>query len=195
MSTQQTHIPEYNTPHTQGAVERTGAHYSAKQLATELGTSSSNLRTRWFEWVKKVAPEQLLKTEQGYTELARTLFGEFRRVNTAEREAWVIDAKHRYAHEWESAGVIEAELIPDEVGGVLATLSSQNTSSEIALQKDLEDLDSFIDGLKQAESSFSEAEVARFRLNGAQRGVARFKIEAQAETEVYNRLQQKKLEK
>ena len=194
MSAQQTHIPEYNTPHTQSAVERTGAHYSAKQLATELGTSSSNLRTRWFEWVKKVAPEQLLKTEQGYTELARTLLGEFRSVNTAEREAWVIDAKHRYAHEWESAGVIEAELIPDEVGGVLATLSSQNTSSEIALQKDLEDLDSFIDGLKQAESSFSEAEVARFRLNGAQRGVARFKIEAQAEAEVYNRLQQKKLE-
>lgn len=194
MTAQQTHIPEYNTPRTQSAVERTGAHYSAKELANELETVSSTLRTRWFPWINKVAPEQLLKTSAGYTELARTLFSEFKSVDKAEREAWVVDAKHRYAQEWESAGVIEGELMPDEVGGVLATISSQNTSSEMALQQDLEDLDGFIDSLKQAESNFSEAEVARFRLNGAQRGVARFKIEAQAEAEVYNRLQQKKLD-
>jgi len=187
-------ISEINTPRTQSAVERTGAHYTAKQLATEFGTSSSNLRTRWFKWVGKVAPEPLLRTEAGYTELARTLLGEFRSINTHEREIWVSDAKSRYAHEWETVGVIEGELMPDEVGGVLAMLSNQNSSAEIALQQDLADLDEFMDGLKQAESNFSEAEVARFRLNGAQRGAARFKIEAQSEVEVYNRLQQKRLE-
>ncbi|MFG6101650.1 hypothetical protein U2F10_05320 [Leptothoe sp. EHU-05/26/07-4] len=195
MTAQQTHIPEHNTPHTQSAVERTGAHYSAKQLAEELETVSSTLRTRWFPWLKKVAPEQLLKTDQGYTELARALFFEFKTVDTKERDAWVVDAKHRYSQEWESAGVIEGELMPEEVGGVLAILSSQNTSSEIALQQELDDLDEFIHSLNQAESNFSDAEVARFRLNGAQRGVARFKIEAKAEAEVYNRLQQKRLEK
>ena len=193
MTAQQQHMTEYNSPHTQSAVRSTGAYYTAKQLAEEFETASSTLRTRWMPWLEKVAPGQLLKTEDGYTELARALFSEFKDVDVSERQAWVVDAKHRYAQEWQSAGVIEAELMPEEVGGVLATISSQNTSSEIALQQDLADLDQFIDSLNQAEASFSEAEVARFRLNGAQRGVARFKIEAQAEAEVYNKLQQKRL--
>ena len=193
-SESQTHISEVHSPHTGSTVPSTGAHYTAKQLSGEIRIASSTLRTRWFPWLVKVAPEQLLRDTQGYTELARTLFLEFKDVDAAERLAWVADAKSRYAHEWDSAGVIEGELMPDEVGNVLATLSSQQTSAELSIQKDLEDLDSFIDSVKQAEDSFSEAELAAFRTKGAKRGIARFQIETQTEIEVYNRLQQKRLE-
>ncbi|MBT9317685.1 hypothetical protein [Leptothoe spongobia] len=191
---QQTHISEVHSPHTSSTVPSTGAHYTAKQLSDEIKIASSTLRTRWFPWLGKVAPEQLLKDTQGYTELARTLFLELKDVDATERAAWVVDAKSRYAPEWESAGVIEGELMPDEVSGVLATLNSQQTSAELSIQQDLEDLDSFIDSVKQAENNFSEAELAAFRTKGAKRGIARFQIETQTELEVYNRLQQKRLE-
>lgn len=191
---QQAHISEVHSPHTSSTVPSTGAHYTAKQLAGEFGIASATLRTRWFPWLLKVAPEQLLKTCDGYTELARTLFAELKDVDPSERNAWVPDAKHRYAAEWESAGVIEAELMPEVVGGVLATLSNQQTSAEIAIQQDLEDLDAFIADVRQAEANFTEAELASFRTAGAKRGIARFKIETQTELEVYNRLQQQRLE-
>lgn len=191
---QQQYISEVHSPHTGSTVPSTGVHYTAKQLSEEYSIASATLRNRWFPWLKKVAPEQLLKTSDGYTELARTLFSELKDVDSSERSAWVADAKSRYAPEWESAGVIEGELMPEEVGGVLATLSNQQTSAELAIKKDLEDLDEFINSVKQAEASFSEAELASFRTNGAKRGIARFKIETQTELEVYNRLQQQRLE-
>ncbi|MGD1858178.1 MAG: hypothetical protein ACFB2W_28410 [Leptolyngbyaceae cyanobacterium] len=161
-----------HSSHTDSTVSSTGAHYTAKQLAGEFGIASATLRTRWFPWLIKVAPEQLLKTNDGYTELARTLFSELKNIGSNERNAWVSDARHRYAPEWESAGVIEAEL---------------------AIQQDLNDLDAFIADVRQAETNFSEAELASFRTAGAKRGIARFKIETQTELEVYNRLQQQRL--
>lgn len=191
---QQAHMSEMHSSHTDSTVSSTGAHYTAKQLAGEFGIASATLRTRWFPWLIKVAPEQLLKTNDGYTELARTLFSELKNIGSNERSAWVSDAKHRYAPEWESAGVIEAELMPESVGGVLATLNTQQTSAELAIQQDLNDLDAFIADVRQAESNFSEAELASFRTAGAKRGIARFKIETQTELEVYNRLQQQRLE-
>lgn len=190
----QTYVSEVHSPHTKSTAPSTGAHYTAKQLSEEYSIASATLRNRWFPWLKKVAPEQLLKTSDGYTELARTLFSELKEVDTTERSAWVADAKARYAPEWESAGVIEAELMPDEVGGVLATLNTQQSSAELAIQSDLQELDGFIDSIKQTEASFSEAEIASFRTKGAKRGIARFKIETQTELEVYNRLQQQRLE-
>ena len=108
MTAQQKREPEYRSPHTQSAVQSTGAHYTAKELAEEFEVASSTLRTRWFPWLEKVAPIQLLKTENGYTEFARTLFSEFKGIDSAERQAWVIDAKHRYSVEWESAGRVNA---------------------------------------------------------------------------------------
>ncbi|MEM9807808.1 MAG: hypothetical protein AAF959_21280 [Cyanobacteria bacterium P01_D01_bin.56] len=191
---QQTHISEVHSPHTRRTVPSTGAHYTAKQLADELDIASATLRTRWFPWLIKVAPEQLLKTSEGYTELARTLFAELKDVDPSERSAWVPDAKHRYAPEWESAGVIEAELMPEVVGGVLATLNHQQTSAELAIQQDLDDLDAFITDVRQAETNFSEAELASFRTTGAKRGIARFKVETQTELDVLNRLRQQRME-
>lgn len=102
------------------------APYSTVCLAQELKVSESTLRKRWFEWLLKVAPEPLLKMEGGYTELARTLFHEFSKVKQRDRKAWVTDAKARYSAEWSSAGVIDAELMPDEVGGTLALLNESN---------------------------------------------------------------------
>ncbi|MEM9806420.1 MAG: hypothetical protein AAF959_14180 [Cyanobacteria bacterium P01_D01_bin.56] len=194
MKEQMAHISEVHSPRTNRAVERTGAHYTAKQLAGELETKDSTLRTRWFPWLTKVAPEPLLKTDQGYTELARTLFTEFKDVATAERQAWVADAKARYSHEWGAAGVIEAELVPDSVGSALATLSNQQTSAELAIQSDMEDLDDLLNGIREAENSFSEAELAKFRTTGTQRGIARFKIETQTELDVLNTLRQRRME-
>ena len=56
-----------------------GAPYSGAQLAMELAialragfaNAESIFRTRWLPWLQKVAPMELLKTEDGYTELAR----------------------------------------------------------------------------------------------------------------------------
>ncbi|MBE9068855.1 hypothetical protein IQ260_19610 [Leptolyngbya cf. ectocarpi LEGE 11479] len=194
MKEQFPHTVEMHSPHTSRAVECTGAHYSAKQLADELDTKDSTLRTRWFPWLSKVAPEPLLKTKEGYTELARTLFLEFKDVATAERPAWVTDAKRRYSHEWESVGVIEGELMPESVGGALATLSNQHTSAELAIQQDLSDLEAFIDDINQAEANFSEAELATFRAAGTKRGIARFKIETQTEIDTVNLLRKKRME-
>ena len=58
----------------------TSAHYSAQAIAQTHNVSESTVRTRWFEWLVKVAPAELLKDDRGYTELARTLFNEFAEV-------------------------------------------------------------------------------------------------------------------
>ncbi|MEM9487086.1 MAG: hypothetical protein AAGA83_25730 [Cyanobacteria bacterium P01_F01_bin.116] len=186
-------ISEINSPRTQSAVERTGAHYTAQQLATEFGTSSSNLRTRWFKWVTKVAPEPLLKTDAGYTELARTLLGEFRTVNTAEREAWVLDAKHRYAHEWESAGVIEGELMPDEVGSVLALRQTQTTALELSVAEQLANLEAMIDQANTAEVHLSETELRAATARGQKRAIVLHQAELQAELQTTNMLRQRRM--
>lgn len=194
MTEQYTHISEVHSPHTSSTVPSTGAHYTAKQLSEELDIASPTLRTRWFPWLVKVAPEQLLKTDNGYTELARTLFQELKEIDPSERSVWVVDAKHRYSQEWESAGVIEGELMPESVGGTLATINTQNTSAELAIQAELEQLEGFISGIQQAEANFSEAELATFRASGAHRGIARFKVETQAEIDTVNLLRKKRME-
>ncbi|MEL7063985.1 MAG: hypothetical protein AAFP00_09625, partial [Bacteroidota bacterium] len=83
----------------------TSAHYSAQTIAQTHNVSESTVRTRWFDWLIKVAPAELLKEEQGYTELARTLFDEFADVKLCDRKSWVTDAKTRYSQEWGNAGV------------------------------------------------------------------------------------------
>lgn len=194
MEQQQQRIAEYNTPRTQSAIENTGAHYSAKELAHEFGTSSSNLRTRWFDWLKKVAPEQLLKTESGYTELARALFSEFQDVDSKERQAWVVDAKHRYSHEWEPAGVIEGELVPDEVGSVLALRQEQNTQIAISVAQQMNAIEALIDQSNTAEANLSEAEIKAACSRGQQRAVSLYQVELQAELQTTNLLRQRRME-
>ncbi|NEP19299.1 MAG: hypothetical protein F6J97_20790 [Leptolyngbya sp. SIO4C1] len=171
-----------------------GAPYSAVQLAEELNIGDSTIRKRWFQWLLKVAPEPLLKTADGYTELARTLFHEFAKVDQRDRKNWVTDAKARYSAEWDSAGIIEGELMPPEVGGALAILQTANLTTQAAIDQELADLDGFIDQLNEAEANFSAQELATFKLAGVKRGAMRFKIEAQAEAQTYNHLRQQRMQ-
>ena len=194
MTAQSQHTDVVHSPHTGSTVGSTGAHYSAKQLAAEFNVASSTLRTRWYPWLEKVAPKDLLKTEAGYTELAHTLFSELAQVDATERPAWVADAKTRYADEWSNAGVIDAELMPEEVGGVLAMMNNQHNASELAIAQQTQSIESLIESLQQAENSFSEAELAAFRAAGVQRGLARFQVETQAELETLNHLRTKRME-
>src|SRR6476646_10438008 len=104
------------------------ARYTAQQIADEHGVKEVTIRTRWFNWLLEVAPEPLLRDKSGFTELGRSLFSDFaQRVKTEGMKSkdWVIDAKSRYSQEWASAGVIDGELLPHEVGGALATLQNK----------------------------------------------------------------------
>lgn len=75
------------------------------------------------------------------------------------------------------SGSLRGELMPDEVGGALATLQTQGSSLQQAFEIELVDLQDFVDQLSEVEEDFSEAELQMFRAKGAMRGVKRFKIE------------------
>lgn len=169
------------------------AHYTAQQIAQEVGKGESTIRTRWFDWLIKVAPAPLLRTDDGYTELARTLFAEFAQVKNCDRAQWVTDAKQRYSQEWASAGVIDGELMPDEVGGTLALMQSVNLATQSGINGDLADLEAFISQVNEAEANFSEQELEAYKMAGVQRGIARFKVETQAEIQTLNTLRQQRM--
>lgn len=170
--------------------------YTAQQIAQEFAIADSTVRTRWLPWLIQVAPIVLLRDDGGYTELAHTLFSEFAKLHStkAARQAWVSDAKHRYAPEWSSAGVIEGELVPDEVGGTLALLSSQNLTLQAALDADRSEIQDFINQLNTAEADFTDQELEAFKKEGIKRGLLRFKLEAQYEVETVNALRQQRLQ-
>ena len=168
--------------------------YTAVQLGEQFGVSEATIRNRWFEWISKVAPEPLLKQGSGYTNLAWTLLEEFAQVEKRDREAWVTDAKVRYSKEWGNAGVIEGELMPQSVGGALATLQASNADAALALALEMEQALGFNAQLDLVESEFSDAELEAIRLRGARRGIAQFKIEAQAAADTYNQLRQKSMD-
>lgn len=111
-----------------------GAPCAGAQLATELAIGESTFRTRWLPWLQKVAPVELLKTDEGYTGLVRwrsrpcgvSLALEFKQVPSkkAHRDRWVSEAKQRYSREFLPGG-ITPEGVPDELGGALALLRDQ----------------------------------------------------------------------
>ncbi|MGJ3253833.1 MAG: hypothetical protein ACFE0J_22270 [Elainellaceae cyanobacterium] len=176
-----------------------GAHYSAQDIADEhpdIQPSEVTVRTRWFAYIKQVAPDGLLKDKDGFTELARSLFDDF--IQQVKREGqnpkeWVKATKTRYSHEWESAGVIDAELMPDEVGGALATLRQSGSSLQQQISDELDQLQQFAQQIQDVEDDFSEAEIELFKAKGAMRGVKRFRIETQSELEVYSQLKRQNL--
>jgi hypothetical protein len=193
------HSAPHDPPHTPRTPERTGAPYSAQKIAerhSDLKVKEVTIRTRWFPWLLKVAPEPLLKMKRGYTDLAMEMFDDFAQKvkrDGMKSEDWVEDAKARYAHEWSSVGVIDGELMPDEVGGALALLQTQGSSLQEQFQAEMEDLQSFVDQLNDVDADFSDAELQMFRAQGAMRGVKRFKIETQAELGTYNKLRQQRM--
>lgn len=155
--------------------------------------AESTVRTRWFEWINQVAPIELLKDARGYSELARTLFSEFAEVKLCDRKSWVIDAKARYAHEWESVGVIEGELMPEEVGNVLALRETQTHELELSVAQQLRSLEALIDQANTAETNLSEADLKVAVTRGQQRAVMLYQAELQAELQTINSLKQRRM--
>lgn len=195
--TVQPHAPA-NTPRTP---ERTGNNlYSARQIAErypDIGVKEVTIRTRWYVWLERVAPEPLLKSGHLYTDLAAELFDDFaQRVKREDMDskAWVEDAKARFSHEWGNAGVIDGEFMPDEVGNALALLQTQGGSLQSQLAAEMAGLEAFVDQLGDVEADFSQAELDMFRAQGALRGVKRFKVETQAELGTYNLLKKKRMQ-
>ncbi|MEM9808151.1 MAG: hypothetical protein AAF959_23030 [Cyanobacteria bacterium P01_D01_bin.56] len=172
----------------------TSARYTAQQIAQAHNVGESTVRTRWFEWLLKVAPAELLKDRAGYTELARTLFEEFADVRHCDRNQWVTDTKIRYAPEWSNAGVIEGELMPDSVSSALALRQTQNGMMQQSITQELADLEAFVDQLAVTEADFSDAELASFQAAGQRRGMMRYKLELQAEMDTYGHLKQRRMQ-
>jgi hypothetical protein len=161
-------------------------HYTAQMIADrypELGIKENTIRTRWFEWLKKVAPELLLKTDKGFTQLAADLFDDFAKhvkLGNQKADDWVADAKARYSQEWSSAGVIEGELMPEEVGGTLAL--AQTTSMEMQLEGASAKLRllQLIEQAQSAESSLSQSQREIARQRGENNAIEEFTIELEA---------------
>jgi len=166
-----------------------GAPYGGAQLAQELAIAESTLRTRWLPWLEKVAPLELLRTDLGYTELARSLAQEFKQVPSkkAAREQWVSDAKRRYSGEFSLDGLIP-EGLPQELGSALALVRQQGTQMQTAATADLEKLKALITQQGQVQADFDEAEIQSMRARGMNRGVQRFQIETEAEDSAYFQL-------
>jgi len=178
-------------PYAQQYTERT---YTAAEIATEHGVSDATVRNRWFKWLEKVAPAQLLKDGKSYTELAHTLFAEFAVVDQKERHAWVADAKQRYGSEWSNVGVIDCEVMPDNVGGTLALIQSNLSFANQSLTAELSEVTDFISRLNTADADFTEAEVEGWAANGARKAVAQFKTEEIARAQTLNALRQQRLQ-
>lgn len=177
-------------PYAQQYTERT---YTAAEIATEHGVSDATVRNRWFKWLEKVAPAQLLKEGKSYTELAHTLFGEFAACDQKERHAWVADAKQRYGSEWSSVGVIDCEVMPDNVGGTLALIQSNLSVSNQNLTAELSEVTDFINRLNTADADFTEAEIEGWQATGARKAVQQFKTEEIARAQTLNALRQQRL--
>lgn len=192
----------YNLAHVQRTLPAQEAHtqapYPAHAIASrypDIAPSEVTVRTRWFEWLTKVAPEQLLKTEKGsFTELAAELFDDFAQAVKRDKikpDVWVASAKSRYSQEWESVGIIEAELMPDEVGGTLALMTTQNSAIETKNQQENTLILELIEQLGTATTHISESERQQWAANGKARGQERFKTEVVNEQSTYNDLKQK----
>jgi len=173
-----------------------GAPYSGKQLADELEIGESTFRTRWLDWLLKVAPIELLKTDDGYTELARSLALEFKQVPSkkAHRDRWVTEAKERYSREFMPDG-ITPEGVSEKLGGALALLRDQGNKMQTAADEHLAELQALIESQSQVEAEFDEAEIAAMRAAGAKRGVMRFQIEAEEEDAAYYQLRKLRSQK
>ena len=180
------HIGEHTLEHT----ERT---YTAQEIADQHNVKSVTVRTRWFEWLLKVAPEPLLRIDKSYTPLAYALFGEFALVDKAERHAWVKDAKQRYARDWDDVGVIDCEVMPDNVGGTLALLQTNLSLANQSLKANLSEVSDFISQLNAVEANCSQAEIESWQSAGALKAVAQFKTEESARVQTLNALRQQRM--
>ena len=166
-----------------------GAPYGGGQLAAELMIAESTLRTRWLPWLERVAPVELLKTAEGYTDLARSLALEFKQIPSKKvaREKWAAEAKQRYSQEFSPDGLVGPGVC-GELGSALALVRQQGSQMQLSATTDLERLKALFTQQGQVQADFDEAEVAAIRARGLSRGVLRFQIEAEAEDSTYYEL-------
>lgn len=177
------------------------ARYTARAIADKYFVKDVTIRTRWFDWLLKVAPEHALKDEKGYTQLAADLFEDYAvAVNRDQmkREDWVQRAQDRFAERLAQVEekVLEAELMddfvpPKEVGGALSTLQNQTSALNQFLDAELAGIDRLIEEMGIATQELSDAELEQAKAAGAARGAHRFKAEVVAETATYAALRQK----
>ncbi|MEL6260472.1 MAG: hypothetical protein AAFR12_05335 [Cyanobacteria bacterium J06626_6] len=172
----------------------TGRTYTAVEIATEHNVTDAAVRTGWYKWLCKVAPSELLKSGKRYTELAHALFSEFAQVDPKERPAWVADAKHRYAHEWGRAGVIDCEIVPENVGGVLALHEASNNHVQQEISVELAQVQQFIEQLNLSDANLSQAEMEGFVAAGTRRAIAQFRAEEIARAQTLSALRQQRLQ-
>lgn len=166
-----------------------GAPYSGAELAEELAIAESTLRTRWLPWLEKVAPMELLKTEEGYTELARSLAEEFKAVPSrkAAREKWVTEAKQRYSSEFSPAGLVGPGIC-EELGSALALVKQQGSQLQLSASAQLDQLKALIAQQGRVQADFDAAEIKSMRARGMNRGIQRFQIETEVEDATYFQL-------
>lgn len=186
----ETYTDAITQPYAQPYTERT---YTAAEIAAEHKVTDATVRNRWYDWLLKVAPAQLLKDGKRYTELAHTLFGEFAAVDQKERPAWVADAKQRYSPEWSSVGVIDCEVMPENVGSTLALIQTNLSVANEQLTTELTEVTDFISRLNAADADFTDAELESWQANGARKAVAQFKTEEIARAQTLNALRQQRL--
>jgi hypothetical protein len=184
-------------PNTSRTLPNTTEHYTAQMIADrypDLEVKADAVRIRWFDWIKKVAPESLLKTGKGYTQLAAELFDDYVqavKIRNAKPHQWVEDAKTRYQHEWESAGIIQGELVPEELKIVLAGTQSSSLARIEGTELEEAELSELMEYLETARSTLTDREVEKALQEGEAIAVKKFKVRQVAEVRKTSELQKK----
>jgi hypothetical protein len=168
--------------------------FTAQQIADrypDLGKSGNPLqegaiRTRWWDWVGQTCSTSFLKDSRGFTRLASDLFDDFAthcKYGSVKPTVWVEDAKARFRDRLNqiSHGAIDGELMPEEVGGVLAVAQNRVANLTQEASQGKQSLLAFIEQVKSARGSLSETEIEAARQRGAKRAVEKFQVELQVE--------------
>ena len=182
---------EVDVQHMEACAERT---YTAQEIAEEHNVKAVTVRTRWFDWLLKVAPKPLLKNGKQFTYLAYTLFADFAHVHHSEREAWVREQREHLASEWGGVGVSDCEVMPSEVGTALALVTTNLAIANQSLTAELATVTDFVNQLNASEIDFSEAEVQSWAAAGARKAIAQFKTEEVAHAQTLNALRQQRMQ-
>ena len=156
-----------------------GSLYTAQELATQFNVRSVTVRTRWFEWLKKVAAIDRLKSGSRYTELSKVLFADYSdRASDSKMkgEDWVAEVKPQYeAIAANQAQPVNVEVLPVE-GGSLAVAESTLAKGDELLDVLRSQRDALLQevGINLEDASASEEGVWEQELEAA-REVGRIK--------------------
>lgn len=110
--------------------------YTAKEIASLVGVSDAAIRNRWYPWLCKACPERLLKTREGFTEKAFSLFQDYRDRVSVQRSLsqaeWVEDVQSKNAHEWsQEKPEAPKDRVPEGSRLTLRTISAMAPKSNL----------------------------------------------------------------